>query len=195
MIRIIAGSRKNRQVLSLPMDHHVKPISVRMRKSLFDIIRPYITASIFLDLYAGIGVVGLEALSRGAGKVVFVDNDNLCLKTIKRNLKHLEFEDKAVVVKADVLKGLSFLKMYSPEGYDIIFMGPPYRDVNNNPLYFSKQTIEIIVKDKILSEYGIIISQHHKREVFDTPDMLIKYRTEKYGDTLIDFFKQRIKNV
>lgn len=191
MIRIIAGSRKNRQVISLPMSHPVKPISARMRKSLFDIIRPYITASIFLDLYAGIGVVGLEALSRGAGRVVFVDNDDKCLKTIKRNLKHLDFEDKAVVVKADILKGLSFLKAYSPEGYDIIFMGPPYRDANNNPVYFSRKTIDLIIEAELLSEYGIVISQHHKKEIFEPPDLLVKYKTTRFGDTIIDFFKQR----
>lgn len=192
MIRIIAGSRKNRRVFSLPFTHHVKPISVRMRKSLFDIIRPYITASHFLDLYAGIGLVGLEALSRGAGKVVFVDNDAQCIKTINRNLKHLEFEDKAVVVKSDVLKGLSFLKIYSPDGYDIIFMGPPYRDQENNPLYMTEKTLNIIVRDRLISEYGIVICQHHIKEVFNPPsEFLIRYRTEKYGDTLIDFFKQK----
>ncbi|MCX7905164.1 MAG: 16S rRNA (guanine(966)-N(2))-methyltransferase RsmD [Elusimicrobiales bacterium] len=191
MIRIIAGSRKNRRVLSLPMDHHVKPISVRMRKSLFDIIRPHITASIFLDLYAGIGLVGLEALSRGAGKVVFVDNDNQCIKTIKRNLKHLNFEDKAIVIKSDILKGLSFLKMYSQEGYDIIFIGPPYRDENNNPLYYCERTVENILEADLLSEYGIIIVQHHKKEFFNLDKNLFRYRTEKYGDTVIDFIKQR----
>lgn len=191
MIRIIAGSRKNRKVFSLPMTHHVKPISARMRKSLFDIIRPHITASIFLDLYAGIGLVGLEALSRGAQKVVFVDNDKQCIKTIKRNLKHLDFESNAVVINADILKGLSFLKYYSPEGYDIVFMGPPYRDENNNPLYFSRRTIDLIIEGNLLSEYGIIISQHHEKEIFDLPEGLVKYRTEKYGDTVIDFIKQK----
>ncbi|MCX7641353.1 MAG: 16S rRNA (guanine(966)-N(2))-methyltransferase RsmD [Elusimicrobiales bacterium] len=191
MIRIIAGSRKNRRVLSLPMEHHVKPISVRMRKSLFDIIRPHVTASIFLDLYAGIGLVGLEALSRGAEKVVFVDNDNQCIKTIKRNLKHLNFEEKAVVVKADVLKDLSFLKIYSSDGYDIIFIAPPYRDKDNNPLYYCSKTVENILKANLLSEYGIIITQHHVKEFFEIGDLLIKYRSEKYGDTIIDFIKQK----
>lgn len=191
MIRIIAGSRKNRRVLSLPMTHHVKPIAVRMRKSLFDIIRPYITGSIFLDLYAGIGLVGLEALSRGAQKVVFVDNDNMCIKTIHRNLKHLELENQGVVVKGDVLKNLNWLRYYSPDGYDIVFMGPPYRDVENNPLNYTLITIENILSSDILSEYGIIISQHHIKEVFEIPQRLIKFRTERYGDSIIDFFRQK----
>lgn len=194
MIRIIAGTRKNRRVLSLPMTHHVKPISVRMRKSLFDILRPYITGSIFLDLYAGIGLVGLEALSRGAQKVVFVDNDNQCINTIKRNLKHLELEDMAVVSKGNILNNLNWLKYYSYDGYDIVYIGPPYRDENNNPLNYTFRTIELVLKAELLSEYGIIICQHHIKEKFETPQNLVKFRSEKYGDTIIDFLKQR-KNV
>ncbi|MGC9070012.1 MAG: 16S rRNA (guanine(966)-N(2))-methyltransferase RsmD [Elusimicrobiales bacterium] len=191
MIRIIAGLRKNRRVLSLPITHHVKPISARVRKSLFDIIRPYITASFFLDLYAGIGLVGLEALSRGAAKVVFVDNDNQCIKTIKRNLKHLDFEDKAVVIKSDILKGLAFLKIYAPQGYDIVFMGPPYRDCENKPLYLTARTMELVVEAKLFSDHAILISQHHIKEIFKSPSSLVKYRSERYGDSIIDFFRQK----
>ncbi|MEW6012605.1 MAG: 16S rRNA (guanine(966)-N(2))-methyltransferase RsmD [Elusimicrobiota bacterium] len=194
MIRIIAGNRKNRRVLSLPMSHHVKPISVRMRKSLFDILRPYITGSIFLDLYAGIGLVGLEALSRGSSKVVFVDNDKQCLDTIKKNLKNLELEESGVVVKGNILENLNWLSYYSQDGYDIVYMGPPYRDKDNNPLSYSLKTIQSVLKANLLSEYGIIISQHHIKEKFETPEELVKFRTEKYGDTLIDFFKPK-KNV
>jgi 16S rRNA (guanine(966)-N(2))-methyltransferase RsmD len=191
MIRIIAGTKKNRRILSLPFSHHVKPISARMRKSLFDILRPYITGSIFLDLYAGIGVVGLEALSRGSQKVVFVENDIKCINTIKRNLKKLEFEKVAHVVKADVLKDLIFLKYYSQDGYDIVFMGPPYRDENNNILSYTEPTLKNVVNGSLLSEYGIVIAQHHIKEKFSIPDKLIKFRSERYGDTIIDFFKQK----
>ena len=194
MIRIIAGIRKNRRVLSLPMTHHVKPISVRMRKSLFDILRPYITGSIFLDLYAGIGLVGLEALSRGAQKVVFLDKDKKCLETIKRNLNHLEFNDTGIVLKGDALERLSWLKYYSPDGYDIVFMGPPYRDEKNNPLDYTLKTMNRVIESDILSEYGIIISQHHIKEKFDVPFGVIKFKTQKYGDTLIDFYMTK-KNV
>ena len=192
MIRIIAGSRKNRVVLSLPFSHPVKPISARMRKSLFDILRPYITGSIFLDLYAGIGLVGLEALSRGSQKVVFVDKDIKCINVIKRNLKNLEFEGFGYVIKADVLKDLKFLRYYSAEGYDIVFIGPPYRDENNNMLCYTEPTLKNIVSSNLLSEYGIVVAQHHIKEKFNVPDVLVKFRSERYGDTIIDFFKQKI---
>jgi 16S rRNA (guanine(966)-N(2))-methyltransferase RsmD len=189
MIRIIAGSRKNRRVFSLPMSHPVKPISARMRKSVFDIIRPYITGSIFLDLYAGVGTVGLEALSRGAQKAVFVDYDPRCIKVIDKNIKNLGFVDNSVLLKADILKGLIWLKYYSPEGFDIIYIGSPYRDEDNNPLMYSSKTIEMAYSEGLLSEYGFIISQHHNKEKIELPAGLKIYRTEKYGDTIIDFIK------
>jgi 16S rRNA (guanine966-N2)-methyltransferase len=190
MIRVIAGSRKNRRILSLPFSHPVKPISARMRKSLFDILRPYITGSVFLDLYAGIGVVGIEALSRGSIKVVFVDNDIRCVNIIKKNIKNLGFDDLAHVVRADVLKDLRHLKYYSDEGYDIVFIGPPYRDKDNNMLFYTGPTLANIVSANLLSEYGIVVSQHHIKEKFSVPQCLVKFRTEKYGDSVIDFFRQ-----
>lgn len=189
MIRIIAGSRRSRRVLSLPMSHHVKPISARMRKSVFDIIRPHITGSIFLDLYAGVGVVGLEALSRGAQKAVFVDRDPQCLKIIQKNIDNLDFKEAAKVVKGDILKGLIWLKYYSPEGYDIVYMGPPYRDSENNPLFYSTKTLELVAKEGLLSEYGFVVVQHHKKEPLEIPKGFILYRSEKYGDTVVDFVK------
>ncbi len=189
MIRIIAGSRRSRRVLSLPMSHHVKPISARMRKSVFDIIRPHITGSLFLDLYAGVGVVGLEALSRGAQKAVFVDKDPQCLKMIQKNVENLGFKEDAKVVKGDILKGLVWLKYYSPQGYDIVYMGPPYRDQENNPLFYSSKTLELVAKDEILSEYGFVIVQHHKKEPLEIPQNFELYRSQNYGDTVIDFVR------
>lgn len=195
MIRIIAGSRKNRRILSLPLSHHVKPISVRMRKSVFDIIRPNITGAIFLDLYAGIGAVGLEALSRGAGKAVFVDSDKRCLDTIRKNLENLDLKENAVIAKGNILKGgLFWLKYHSPEGYDIVYMGPPYRDQENNPLCYSTETIKAVVEAGLLSEYGFIIAQHHRKETVSVPEGMVIYRTQKYGDTDIDFIRPAAKN-
>lgn len=189
MIRIIAGSRRSRRIYSLPMSHHVKPISARMRKSVFDIIRPHITGAIFLDLYAGVGVVGLEALSRGAQKAVFVDIDPKCVKVVQKNIDNLGFSQSAKVLRGDVLKGLIWLKYYSPQGYDIVYVGPPYRDWQNNPLFYSCETIKLIASDQILSEYGFVIVQHHKRESLSLPDGFELFRSQKYGDTLVDFVR------
>ena len=137
-MRIIAGTARGRKIFSVSKNLPVKPISDRIKQSLFDILRPRITGAMMLDLFAGTGNVSLEAISRGAHRTVMVDKEPACIKNIHRNLAHLGFSERAKVLRGDVLKPLDWLLPYSDnEGYDIIFMGPPYRDINNKMLAFS----------------------------------------------------------
>ncbi|MCG2725948.1 MAG: 16S rRNA (guanine(966)-N(2))-methyltransferase RsmD [Elusimicrobia bacterium] len=192
-MRIIAGTKKGRKIFSVSKTKNVKPISSRIKQSLFDIIRPLITGSIFLDLYAGVGTVSFEALSRGALKAVMVENDRMCLRVIERNIEYLDFKDKAVVLRANVLSGLEWLEHYSGyEGYDIIFMGPPYRDKENLPLSYSSKTVELVFSSNIMSKNCIVINQRHKKEVLDLPENAELYKEVKYGDTLLSFMKKKI---
>ena len=168
----------------------VKPISDRIKQSLFDILRPRITGAIMLDLFAGTGNVSLEALSRGALKTVMLDKEPACIKNIRRNLEHLGFADRAKVLRGDVLKPLDWLMPYSDnEGYDIIFMGPPYRDINNKMLALSEPALNNVAEARLLAPNGIVIIQTHKTEEFAVPPSLTVYRTEKYGDTLVRFMR------
>lgn len=189
-MRIIAGSARGRKIFSVSKNLPVKPISDRIKQSLFDIIRPRVPGAIMLDLFAGTGNVSLEALSRGALKTIMVDKEPSCLKAQARNLEHLGFKDRGKVLKGDILKGTAWLAAYSEgEGYDIIFMGPPYRDIKNRPLNFTNPVLADIAASKLLAPTGIIIAQHHQNETFDVPAGLVLYREEKYGDTLIHFLK------
>jgi len=189
-MRIIAGAARGRKIFSVSKNLPVKPISDRIKQSLFDIIRPRVPGAIMLDLFAGTGNVSLEALSRGALKTVMVDKEPACLKAMARNLEHLGFKERAVVLKGDILKSVAWLAAYSDgEGYDIIFMGPPYRDINNRPLNFTQPVLNSIAAAKLLAPGGIIVAQHHKNETFETPPSLELYREEKYGDTLIHFLR------
>jgi 16S rRNA (guanine(966)-N(2))-methyltransferase RsmD len=191
-MRIIAGTARGRKIFSVSKNLPVKPISDRIKQSLFDIIRPRITGAVMLDLFAGTGNVSLEALSRGALKTVMVDNEPACLKVMARNLEHLGFKDRAKVLKSDILKGVLRLGAYGEDGvYDIIFMGPPYRDINNKPLNFTGPVLANIAAAEILAPDGIIIAQHHQNETFDIPAGLELYREEKYGDTLIHFLRYK----
>ena len=191
-MRIIAGTARGRKIFSVPERLPVKPISDRIKQSLFDIIRPRITGAVVLDLFAGTGNVSLEALSRGALKTVMVDIEPACLKVMARNLQHLGFAERAKVLKGDILKGVAWLGAYGESGvYDIIFMGPPYRDIKNRPLSFTGPVLADIAGAGILAQDGIIIAQHHQNETFDTPPNLELYREEKYGDTLIHFFRHK----
>ena len=189
-MRIIAGTARGRRIFSVSKNLPVKPISDRMKQSLFDILRPRIPGAKMLDLFAGTGSVSLEALSRGALLAVMVDREPACIKNIHRNLAHLGFEDRANVLKGDVLKPLDWLLAYSDnEGYDIIFMGPPYRDINNKMLSFSEPSLKNVAEARLLAPNGILVIQTHKTEVFAIPATLEVFRTEKYGDTLVRFLR------
>lgn len=191
-MRVIAGTARGRRIFSVSKNLPVKPISDRIKQSVFDILRPRLAGAMWLDLFAGTGNVSMEALSRGAVRVVSVDREPACIKNIYRNLAHLGFEDRARVVKADILKPLDFLLSYSDnEGYDIIFMGPPYRDQNNKMLSFSEPALKNVAEAKLLAPKGIIVLQTHKTEQFVLPDSLEMYRQEKYGDTLVHFLRYK----
>ncbi len=190
MMRIIAGTHRGRKIFSVPKDKFVKPISARIRQSLFDILRPYLPGATFLDLFAGVGTVGIEALSRGAGKVVFVEKDGVCMKIIEKNIAQLGFGEKAKALKADVLSGLKWLEHFSDyKGYDIIFMGPPYRTEENLPLAYSVRTLELLAEGGIAAPAAVIVVQHHKTEKVSAPAGLEHTRSEKYGDSVVDFFR------
>ncbi|WP_424243941.1 16S rRNA (guanine(966)-N(2))-methyltransferase RsmD [Elusimicrobium posterum] len=189
-MRIIAGTAKGRKIFSVSKNLPVKPISDRIKQSVFDIIRPRLPASHFLDLFAGTGNVSLEALSRGASKAVMLDREVACVKNIKRNLEHLGFTERAHVFRGDVLKGIGFLSAYSEGGYDIIFMGPPYRDINDKPLFLSTPSLAEVAKYDLLAEGGIIVLQHHQNEQLEAPKGYEIYREEKYGDTLVHFIRR-----
>ncbi|HAU89300.1 MAG TPA: hypothetical protein DCW72_03415 [Elusimicrobia bacterium] len=134
--------------------------------------------------------MGLEALSRGASKVVFVEKEGICVKTIEKNIAALEFTDKAKVLKADVLSGLKWLEHFSDyKGYDIVFMGPPYRTSENLPLFYSVETLTLLSEAKIVTPTALIVVQHHKKEVLTPVPGLEHVRHERYGDTDVDFFR------
>ena len=191
-MRIIAGTARGRKLFSVSKKLPVKPISDRIKQSVFDILRPRIMGAVFLDLFAGTGNVSMEALSRGALKVVLAEKEIACLKAIKRNLEHLGFTDRATVLKADLLKPLAWLGAYAEgEGYDIIFMGPPYRDIKNTPLAFTEPVLKQIAEAKLLAKNGLIVAQHHQKETFSVPDNLQIVREEKYGDTLVHFLQYK----
>ncbi|MCK5535049.1 16S rRNA (guanine(966)-N(2))-methyltransferase RsmD [bacterium] len=180
-IRIIGGIARGRKLKS-PSSFSTRPLLGRVKKSLFDILSPYIKDSYFLDLYGGVGSVGVEALSRGARKAVFVENDSDCISLIKENLAKCGFEDKAEIYQGDVLGGLAFL--LSEEKFDLVFVGPPYN------LNLLEKTIKIIDETKILKGKGLVIGQHHFKEVIPQKiGNLGMFRQKKYGDMRLSFFK------
>jgi 16S rRNA (guanine966-N2)-methyltransferase len=186
-MRIIGGSSKRQALKSPPPSLGVRPILARIKKSLFDIIRPWLEGADFLDLYAGSGSVGIEALSRGARFATFVDMNPNCLSIVRQNLTKLKLFDKARLVRADITKDLG----YAGGPFDLIFMGPPYHDDRWTALSLTQPTLQEIARTNLLKEGGMVIGQHHTKEPpVDLPEWDM-FREESYGDSKLSFFRKK----
>lgn len=188
-MRVQSGSARGRSIKALPSGPEVRPILARIRKSLFDILRPRLAGSRFLDLFAGTGTVGIEALSNGASSAVFVDASPQSCRMIEKNLDVLGFRDRARVVRADVVGQLNLLR---GTPFDIIFMGPPYKDQDRLPLALTVPAVRAVDQNELLGVNGIVIGQHHKKEpVTDLPAGWKIYRQNAYGDSTLTFFRKQ----
>ena len=121
MIRVISGRAKGRKLKKVPGDT-TRPIMDRVKENLFNILGPDVVGSRWLDLFAGTGQVGIEALSRGAVGVVFVDNVWPAIRTIKDNLQHTGLAAEAQVVQTDALK---YLTQTAVKPFDVVYVAPP----------------------------------------------------------------------
>ncbi|MDR2666183.1 MAG: RsmD family RNA methyltransferase [Endomicrobium sp.] len=186
-LKVISGIACGRVLKTLPInDLSIRPMLGRIKKSVFDIIRSKIPCSVFIDLFAGVGSIGIEALSRGAEKVIFVEFSNTSLSLIKHNVSMLGFDDRARIIKCDITRSFAILQ----GKYDIIFVGPPYRDKDKNMLAFTYSVLRNSVKYGILKDDSILITQRHIKEYVGDVTGLECFRSEKYGDTLISFYKR-----
>jgi 16S rRNA (guanine(966)-N(2))-methyltransferase RsmD len=157
----------------------VRPTSDKVKQALFNIIGEKVIDAFFLDLFAGAGGIGIEALSRGAGHVVFVDSSRASLTVVRQNIDQTGFGDKSQAVLSKVE---SFLKKPSAS-YDIVFLDPPYAD-ELQPL------LELIAGAGLLKSDSIVIAEHFKKQ--SSPAVaggLTLYREAKYGDTVLAFYK------
>jgi 16S rRNA (guanine966-N2)-methyltransferase len=186
-MRILSGSARGRRLKGVPEALEVRPILARIRKSLFDILRPRLAGSLFLDLYAGVGTVGLEALSNGARRAVFVDISRDSLKKVERNATDMGFADRVDIRLGDATRSLHWL---GGQAFDLIFMGPPYKDAEKKPLALTLPTLERIFEARMAGPHTWVIGQHHKKETWDNvPPPWEEFRREKYGDSVLSFFR------
>ena len=162
----------------------IRPTTGLIKKSLFDILGD-ISGISFLDLFAGLGKVGIEALKRNARSVVFVEKDIRCINKIKGELLKIKKTNYEIFI-ADVFKTIKRLKQ-ERRIFDIIFLDPPYyRDI-------AKKTLKTLSFYDILAPQGFIIIQHSKKE--NLPDSLgdlILFRQNRYSETLLSFYQKKI---
>ncbi|MFZ5643329.1 MAG: 16S rRNA (guanine(966)-N(2))-methyltransferase RsmD [Bacillota bacterium] len=181
-MRIIAGSAKKR-VLKVPAGWTGRPTADRVKESLFNILGNSVIGCNFLDLFAGTGNVGIEALSRGALKAVFVEKDRLAATAIRQNIKLTGFENNSKVIIKDVYTSLAELKEMR-ETFNLVFLDPPYGKGFEIPV------INTLVNLDLLASDGILVAESSKRETMPPEITNIKLiRQERYGDTMLSFYK------
>ena len=189
-MRISGGIAKGRRtstkrlITKISSGERLRPTSSKVREALFDILRDNIEGARFVDLYAGTGTVGFEALSRGADSAVFVEPEELRYRVIKSSALELGFEDKTQVVKKDAHKFLQEA-IADRQNYDIFFVDPPYKSDE------IEKVLPIIGESKLLRDGGIVIVEHFSKK--RAPESAGNLRTAKiyrYGDTMLTLYRK-----
>jgi 16S rRNA (guanine966-N2)-methyltransferase len=173
-VRIIAGSRKG-HTIEAPRGRHTRPTSDRVREAVFNIVAPWVEGAQVLDLFAGSGAMGLEALSRGAARAVFVEGDHDACRTIERNLDKLGLRGE--VRCADVLATIA----NESRRYDLVFVDPPYAERDHGSL--------ARYLPGLLSDDGVLVFETAAKVEPDLP--LAKRTTRRYGAARITLYGRR----
>lgn len=182
-MRVISGKCGGRKIKA-PKGLKTRPTTDKIKQAIFNKLQLGEVGEV-LDIFAGSGGVGIEFLSRGAEKVVFVDGDFNSIKVIKDNLKDLDLNKNAEVYKNDVFRAILILAQKGRR-FDYIFLDPPYENG------FVIKALDMIFEKGILKKDGLIIAEHEK--FLDLSDEEIPFEIEtakRYGDTSVTFLKYK----
>ncbi|HEY8463714.1 MAG TPA: 16S rRNA (guanine(966)-N(2))-methyltransferase RsmD [Bacillota bacterium] len=178
-MRVITGKYRGR-VLKGPKHAGVRPTADRVKEALFNIIGPKIAGADFLDLFAGTGGIGIEALSRGAQSVVFVDANAASIRLLKQNLHFVDPEERVRIIHAPAAKALNLLAAEAA-CFDITFLDPPFEAA------LLAQAIKLVFEKRLLKPGGILVAEHPRKLEQLFFDGLEK-RVYHYGDISLSFF-------
>lgn len=187
-MRILSGKYKGKQI---KMPKGIRPTQDKVRQALFDILG-HIEELSFLDLYAGSGAIGLEALSQGVSKVVFVEKDRRCCKIIQESIEMLDKKEtsnnkqQGLTLSMDIFRAIPiFFK--NQQKFDVIFLDPPYyQDL-------AKKTLKTLIHYDIVAPNGLIICRHFKKDILpELFDNLRLIKQAKYGNTVLSFYRKEV---
>lgn len=179
-VRVISGSARGLK-LNTPGDDRVRPTTDRVKESMFNIVQDWVYDSQVLDLFAGSGALGIEALSRGASQAVFCDNSLDSIKIIKSNIEKARVADRSQIVSGDFKRCLRDMEAKN-QSFDIIFVDPPYY----KGLF--EEVLDTIRSCKILKKDGIVIVEHDAKRPIGQVEGLEVYKEKKYGITMLTFY-------
>ncbi len=183
-MRVIAGKYRSRRLIA-PAGVQTRPTSDRLRETLFNVVAASVPGSVWLDLFAGTGAVGIEALSRGARMVYFVESSNRAVRAIRANLDALGISQGFEVVEREAVAALRLLEAKQVAA-DLCFLDPPYRQTEDY-----EQVLSFLSGSGLLKPGGVVIAEHDKRldpgESFGT---LRRYRKLRQGDAVLSFYQR-----
>lgn len=181
-MRVVAGKAKGTQLKTIP-SNDTRPTKDMVKEALFSILYGKVQDSYFLDLFAGSGAVGIEALSRGASKAYFSDSNIACVKVIDFNIQKTHFESSSIVLHGDYKKTIEKIKNTK---FDIVFIDPPYNKG------MGLEAIELLISNDMISTDGIIV--YETDEVENIPDSIKnyeRYNYKKYGRNILNFYRRK----
>ena len=182
-MRVIAGQYRSRRLRSVP-GADLRPTSDRLRETLFNVVAAQVPGSVWLDVFAGTGAVGIEALSRGARQVYFIESAKAAAALVRQNLASLGIAEGFEVMEREAEPALRLLDAQGVVG-DVCFLDPPYR---LHAAY--EKTLGFLSGSRLLSPASVAIAEHDKH--FDPGDRfgaLVRYRTLRQGDAVLSFYR------
>jgi 16S rRNA (guanine966-N2)-methyltransferase len=183
-MRVISGSAKGRSLKAVP-GMSTRPTTDKVKEAIFSMIGPYFDGGIALDLFAGTGGLGIEALSRGMDKAIFIDIEKKSIETIQQNLTVSGLKEQAEVYRNDAERALKALAKRSIQ-FNLVFLDPPYR------MKLTADLIGMMEQLGLLQNDTVIVVEHDSADTL--PDLvggLMQERRAEYGDTAVTIFKSR----
>ncbi len=182
-MRVISGFLKGRNIKGYNIDG-TRPTMDSVKESLFAMIQESIKDSICLDLFAGSGSLGIEAISNGASLAYFVDNNRIAYNTIKENINIFKIESKSKVMLSDYKKALQYFKDENIK-FNLIFLDPPYKE------HLIEYVLEFIDNNGLLHDNGQVICEFQDEELNDIYGNLFLYKERKYGDKKVKIYMNK----
>jgi 16S rRNA (guanine966-N2)-methyltransferase len=183
-MRITGGTVKGQRLAKVRWPD-IRPTADMVRGSIFNIVGQNLSDLLVLDLFAGSGSLGIESLSRGAKSCVLIDNSRRALAIANKNIGICGFKENSIVIKADLPKGLTQVKNYGYEQFDLVFMDPPYGSG------YVKLTMTKLIEENLLNQDGVIVVERSTRSTDSLPSRIQGLRLKQsktYGSTIIGLY-------
>ncbi|MCK4325483.1 16S rRNA (guanine(966)-N(2))-methyltransferase RsmD [bacterium] len=182
-MRVIGGEARGRR-LAILRGRTTRPTADRVKESLFNILGEKVVEAEVLDLFAGVGSLGIEALSRGARKAVFVDKKSSCARVIRGNLETLGFSERAEVYEEEANKAIKFLDKRGRK-FGLLLVDPPYSSD------LAEAAGQELAKSSIIDDGGVVVVEHYRKKVISQRMRNLKLtREEQYGNTVLSFYRR-----